>query len=175
MKMPEVNSIKEALPFLGKALNSALGKEVFALVKKTELEVIKEVVYGAYKPKAYKRRKGGNRGLLDPRSIRAAKGDSDYSLVVVNVAEPNVSRDSYLNAVSWMKVVENADRKNLAKLVEYGHENSLGNKYDFPRKGLGYMKPRPFTYESVERLKRGGNIEDALKNGLQRNGCKVET
>ena len=118
------------------------------------------MVYGAYQPIIYQRR-GQYEGLGDPYNIEIAGGAARGGvLTVVNTTEPNPG-----GVMDRGRVTTD---KNLPLLVEKGH--GAGGAYDFPRRGRGYMKPRPFTDKTIEALMVSNEHVEALKAGLRRQG-----
>ena len=164
------------MPYISKAVDEALTTEVFNRVKQVERMAINQVVY-VKDPKVYKRRFDQNHGFADPRNIKLLGEPVDNTIAVVNTAKPNVERNSYRNAESWMRALDNSDNKDLPSLVEFGHSPGAQhrhNRYDFPRAGRWYMKPRLFTQETRNRLKQSGDIKTTVWAGLTRQGFHVE-
>ncbi len=140
-------------------IDKALEREVLDAVRKEEISTIEDVVYDAYDPLMYRRR-GDYGGMADPYNIEGEVEDGQ--LRVVNTTEPNSKYASI-----------GSKYKNLPKLIEYGH-GGPGGRYDFPRYGAGYMKPRRFTQQTKERLQKTGAHKDALEDGLNRLGIKTK-
>jgi hypothetical protein len=135
-----------------KKLASALQNECFEEIRDTEQSVIDEVVYDVYSPKIYDRRDISG-GLIADENIKLNIID-DLTIKVTNDTPANLDY--------------NGTDKNLAELVEFG--NGYNNTYyDYPR-NLPYVEPRPFTEETVERLKQNKNHIKALRKGLSRQG-----
>ena len=158
--MPKFRTIAEALRYantqLLPAVDTTLETEVFDAAKTTYVAAAETVVYDAYEPKMYERR-GEYDGLADPYNV-VVVGDkaSNGKVTIRNITKPNP------NAINAEAVTTG---KSLPALIEYGH-GYKGNVYDFPRRGREYMKPRPFTYETRERL-AAGLYRRVLKAGLK--------
>lgn len=145
-------------------IDSALTKEVFEEVKDEEVATIEDVVYGVYTPRIYRRR-GEYGGLADPYNIEIQGGAAQGGrMAVVNATDPNPG-----GCTSDAQVTTG---KNLSQLVEHGDGHKF-YRYDFPSGGK-YMQARPFTTKTVENLKKSSAHVKALKNGLRRQGIKVE-
>lgn len=158
------NALKKINEQLVPKINNALSKEVFEEVRDEEAATIEDEVYGVYTPKAYRRREGYG-GLADQDNIVIEGGAATGGrLSVVNVTPPNPGSCKNGRSVTTDKV--------LSSLVEYG-DGYHGYQYDFPSDG-DYMGPRPFTAKTVENLKKSGAHVKALKDGLKRQGIKVE-
>jgi hypothetical protein len=140
-------------------INWALGDEVMDAVRKAEAKAIDAEVYSVYSPSVYVRR-GESKGLGDPRNIRMAEKPSNGVLVVVNETKPNPN-----------PFKSDSMEKNLPELVEYGHGNRW--MYDYPRDGLAYMEPRPFTARTASDLRASRDHVEALRRGLIRRGMSV--
>lgn len=161
-------TIREALKRANKQLmpkiDSAMTHEVFEEVRDEESATIYSEVYKVYTPHMYRRR-GEYEGLGDPGNIEIRGGTAQSGvMVVVNVTEPNSS-----GCVNNDQVTIG---KNLPELVEYG-DGYKSYHYDFAGRGR-YMQPRPFTAKTIEHLKESGSHVAALKDGLKRQGVKVE-
>ena len=117
-----------------------------------------------YTPKMYRRR-GQYEGLGDPDNIKIQGGAAkDGKLVVINTTNPNPD-----GCFDGAKVTTGKD---LPALVEFGQGHKFYS-YDFHGKG-GYMKPRPFTRKTLERLKQSKAHIAALKAGLKRQEVKTQ-
>ena len=161
--MTIAEALKQANEKLKPKIDNALTKEVFEAVRETEAAVIPDVVYGAYQPVIYQRR-GQYEGLGDTYNIEIAGGAARGGvLTVVNTTEPN-----HGGVIDRDRVTTD---KNLPLLVERGQ--GAGGAYDFPRRGRGYMKPRPFTDKTIEALMITREHVEALKDGLRRQGVKI--
>lgn len=165
--------IKSALK---KKINSALSEEVFKAVQKEEIEAIKKKVYEVYEPAIYDRRMAGTNaastGMLDPENIIVDGGTAKkMTLTVKNVTLPNPSgvRDQEFVTVT----------KTLPELIEYGHtryvrSHASDTGYDWPYRDLEYFRPRPFTAETIRRLKSNRKHVRAMREGLNRQGVKTK-
>ncbi len=162
-------TIREALALANKQLaqkiDNAMTNEVFQEVQDEETATIYSEVYKVYTPRIYRRR-GEYGGLGDPYNIEILGGSAKNGvLVVVNMTEPNPG--------GCMDNSRVTTGKNLPELVEYGQGYKYYT-YDFPRKGAGFMRPRPFTAKTIEHLKESGAHIAALKAGLKRQGVNVK-
>lgn len=158
-------ALEKANTALQRKIDDALTKEVFAEVQDEEAATIYEEIYKTYTPKMYRRR-GQYEGLGDPNNIKikggAAKGGK---LIVINTTDPNPD-----GCIDGAKITTGKD---LPELVEFGQGHKFYS-YDFPGRGKGYMKPRPFTAKTIQRLKESKAHIAALKAGLQRQGIKTK-
>lgn len=161
--MPTFGNMKSLCSYLQKRIDNALGDEVFETVKQTEQESIEDVVYGAYIPGTYSRR-GEDGGIGDTNNIVLGSPVTNGVLEVVNVTEPN----PYLNGIDESDGYADTE-KNLPELIERGH-GYKGYGYDIVRTNAGYMKPRPFTQETINRLADTKDHVYALKRGLIKQG-----
>lgn len=143
-------------------IDDALSREVAEAVEQEESQTIRELVYGTYTPKLYRRR-GDIDGLADPYNIESSVKSG--TLTVRNMTEPNPS-----GAMDNSRVTTG---KYLDRLIEYGHGSS-GGFYDFPTVGANFMKPRPFTAKTIEHLRENKAHVDALQDGLKRQGIKTK-
>lgn len=145
-------------------INNALSKEVFSKARDAEVSAIEKEVYEVYDPHGYRRRMTSG-GLSDPKNIVIEGGAATGGrLSVVNVTPPNPGGCKNGKFVTT--------DKDLPSLVEYG-DGYQGYHYDFASDGA-YMGPRPFTETAAENLKKTGAHVKALKDGLRRQGIKVE-
>lgn len=121
-------------------------------------------MYGVYTPRIYRRR-GEYGGLADPYNIEIKGGAAQGGrMAVVNVTDPNPG-----GCTSDAQVTTG---KNMPQLVEHGDGYKF-YRYDFPSGGK-YMQARPFTAKTIENLKKSSAHVKALKDGLRRQGLKVE-
>lgn len=147
---------------LAPKIDNALAHEVADAVREEESETIKEVVYGVYTPKLYRRR-GDLDGFGDQYNIEAEVKDG--TLTVRNMTEPNPGGVLNDGAVTT--------GKHLDELIEYGY-GSVNGTYDFPKRGAAFMKARPFTKKTIEHLKQNKAHVKALKSGLKRLGITTK-
>lgn len=157
--MPTFKTVTDLEKFLKAEISKTLKKDVFEQVKKVEQENIQDAVYDAYKPKVYKRRMYED-GLIADSNIIPVVIDNE-TIAVVNVAEPNPYTPQGRASVD----------KNLPELVEYGHDNGHGS-YDYSNGGA-YLKPRPFTANTIDELRETNSHVKAMKDGLNRKGIKT--
>lgn len=147
---------------LAPKIDNVLAHEVADAVREEESATIKETVYNAYTPKLYRRR-GDLDGLADPYNLEATVKNGVLS--VRNVTEPNPG--------GTMNDARVTTGKHLDELIEFGH-GGVGGSYDFPTHSANFMKARPFTKETVERLKKNKAHVKALRDGLKRLGIKTK-
>lgn len=146
-------------------IDDALDNEVAVAVKAVESTVIDEVVYGAYEPVRY-----------DRRRAYGGIGDQDNMEHRVKDGVLEVWNDTPANPGGVFGDTEATTSKYLDKLIEYGH-GGPGGFYDFPKRGAAYMKGRPFTKTTKERITEGEGkkfVVDGLKLGLERQGLDVK-
>ena len=160
--MPTIHeALASAKKQMEKRIDAALEKEVAETVKAEEVSVINETVYGVYHPKFYRRR-GPYGGICDFHNMEHSVEKGKLS--VMNVTEPNPGGTANDSMVTT--------GKDLPKLIEYGH-GGPGGFYDWPLPGRRYIKPRPFTKKTIERLSDDKAHVYALKEGLKRQRIKV--
>lgn len=148
-------ALKKANDSIRPMINDVL-EDVGLMIKITEQQVIDEVVYEAYSPVKYERRYDEG-GLGDINNIKVKVNNG--TITVTNITRPNPYQAKSVN-------------KNLPALIEYGH--GVVFNYDYPRRNREYMKPRPFTRKTIERLEATGDHITALKQGLRDKGLKVK-
>lgn len=161
-------TIREALEQANRKLavkiEKAMKTDVAREVKLEEQFAISDVVYDAYKPTMYERR-GDLTGMGDINNIThtVKRTGTTVTLSVRNETDPNPGgvRDSGRVTTD----------KNLSELIEYGH--GKGGFYDFPGSDA-YMKPRPFTKETIERLRLSGGAAGMLYDALLKQGVNVK-
>ncbi len=147
-------SLAEMKQKLQGAIDDALKREVLEAVKDAQQDAIEDVVYDVYpKPSLYiRRRKAG--GLQD-------KGNMTGKL-----------RRSGVLAVSNETLFSNGAKtrygRSLAKVVV------TGRGYQFRGYGYGYEQPRDFVQGTRERLNTSEMLKKALKDGLERQGYRLE-
>lgn len=119
---------------------------------------VQKIVYGAYTPKVYKRRKN-NGGLISAENFIFT--DERFNLEDIMVNNDNVIRVSFFatfdnitktNGFMKEKTSGERDKRYLAPIIEYGNPNS----------NAPYSRPRPFM-EKTENYINGNNGEDREK------------
>lgn len=167
-------TIKDALAkakrSISPQIDKALNEDVAEAVKRRESHVINEVVYDALTPASYQRRGGmfgryaGGEGLGD--IVNMEHKVIGGVLSVTNETPPN----TYLNGRNPSDGMTTT-AKPIARLVEDGIYNPDGYGYDYT-----YVKPRPFTKETIKSLNKDKMHVRALKSGLIRkiNGTKIK-
>jgi len=161
--MPQFHSISELMAYVQEAIDDALTNEVFEIVKDTEVEVIDETVYSQPTSGTYRRRHSGG-GLGDPSNIVIDGGAASKGVLAVSNETP---ANPFLNGVDGAKS-STPSGSHIARLVEEGISNSGGYGYDY-----WDGKARPFTANTVDKLQGSGEIKDALRSGLARQGIKT--
>lgn len=154
----EIRSLKALEKHLKEQIQDVLQNEVLEQVRKTELEAIDDIVYGAGTPKVYQRRKN-DLGLSDPGNMIPLMTDDGMTLQVHNMTAFNKEYGTENQGMG------------LDELVEYG-DGGGGFQYDY---GLGWWShARPFTQETIDRLNNSKEHLDQLWAGLRRRGIHVK-
>lgn len=159
--MPECRSLKALEEYLQKKIDIALLVEVAAGVKEVERQAIQDVVYKAYTPNVYQRRdeNGGLADIANMTESLVAPGE----LWVENFTPFNDGYDTMNHGFG------------LDKLVEFGDYGG-GYRYDYPYSTVQeptFIYPRPFTQETIDRLRESKEHLDQLWAGLRRRGIDV--
>ena len=150
--MPTFDTIEAAVAYVRQSVSEGLAGGVLRAVKKEEMAQVKTIVYDAYHPKYYKRRKDMNA----PGNI---VGTVDgLTLTVKNITPPN---DEHLPQFRKNTPPPTTD-KDLASVIETG----VG--YDWKEMG-----PRPFTQSTVDALASSKAHVTALKKHLRSKGIRV--
>lgn len=157
MAILEYRSLAELKEDIQALVEDALRNEVADAVKDYEALAIKDVVYDVYEPKDYERRKYEKGGLAAPENMKEYV--SNGTLYVDNLTPFNEGYGSYNSGVG------------LAELVEYG-DGGGGYHYEFP--GKEFRRPRPFTQETIDRLKADKLHVKVLQNALRARGLNVK-
>ena len=136
--------------FLEEKIDKSLKRETAQVVVKTMQQHIKSDVYPLYSPDMYQREyyRGG---LLDPDNIEIQVTNTGIS--VENVRD-NTTDEDY-----------NGHYRNVAEIVE------TGENYNWTASRI-YKDPfpRPFTENTREELRTSNILEQAMKDGLNRQG-----
>lgn len=150
-----------------KKINDTLLDDVASVIKEEEGTVIVDVVYGAYggpngEPEVYERR-GFIGGLADDTNmVENLIGDGILSITNETEFNPGYGTS---NSGGGLDV-----------LVEEGNGGG-GHYYDY-REGQfssgSFTQPRPFTQETINRLKANKHHVNALKYGLIIRGLNVD-
>jgi hypothetical protein len=162
------NSTKDLFKYINEQIEDTMKDEVLETVRDVEQEKIQEVVYDAYRPTEDRwERRYSNGGLMDRDNIRIEEFDKTndgYSMFIKNMTGGNPTANP---------VQDFTDAPNyLAGIIEYGRPDkkgyyTWGSNHDF-------MKPRPFTYETIRELERTLLHVHAMKRGLRRRGIQTE-
>ena len=158
--MPQFRSVPALIAYVKKNIDSALDNEVFEVVKDTEIQSVNEVVYDAYSPKSYRRRR--NHGGLSSESnvSKVGGGAHNGKLIVENITPTN----PFLNGVDASRgLSRSGSGPVLAGIVEFGYG------YDYWRDSFA----REFIYETILRLQASDSCRNALKSGLLSRGIPV--
>lgn len=160
--MPEFKTFKELEMYLQDKIDSALLDEVAAGIKEVEQRAIQDVVYGSYDPSTYSRRETHG-GLADKNNMEESLV-TQGELWVENYTPFNEGYDTLNHGFG------------LDELVEYG-DYSSGYCYDYPwaiYQEPTFIYPRPFTQETVDRLRVSKEHLDQLWAGLRRRGIHAK-
>jgi len=143
-------NIKSLEKHLKNKINNALLNEVADTIKDTESEQVDKIVY-SYPNKYYRRRGSHGGGLGDITNMTSEMVD-DGVLAVKNRTPPNpyYSHDA-LNG----------------EFIDYAVE--YGVDYDFLNPGA-----RPFIERTKDELRSNGELVNAMKKGLKRQGIDTE-
>lgn len=164
--MPEFRSWADLEAHIKKKVDESLKDEVAEKIKIVEMGAIQDVVYGAYgnnetgEPNMYERRMA-NGGLGDPDNMVAHV--SNGTLYIENFASFNENYGGSNSGVG------------LAELVEYG--NGHGGTYDYYKGKNTYghfAQARPFTQETINRVRADDIHVKALKAALRARGLNVK-
>lgn len=156
--MPKFNSIKEIEEYLKHNVAEIVRQspEIERVLESVMRQKVMEVVYGAYEPSKYKRRKDEG-GLSDPRNFAITSVDiigNNILLKYENLTEGNDSlRGEYIG-----------------DLIEYGQGY---NGKTWSREGK-WSKPRPFAEEAQKFLRDNPQgLKRALRKSLTEAGFRV--
>lgn len=130
-----------------KALEDSRDGSLQDVVKEKIAEHVESDVYDVYEPKKYQRL-GKYGGLQDKDNMKAFVNVSESTLEIANLRY-DIETNRYV-----------------APIVISGQ----GYYYNFPYAGIS----RPFMKETQAELKQTKEHVDALKNGLKRQGLKVQ-
>lgn len=164
--MPEFKNLTELEKYVQSLIKESLVQDVAEVVKEAEQLAIEGIVYKGYRPNSPDRepwvyeRRGMNGGLQDKKNMVVDVSDDGESISVTNKTrgkdDPSV---------------------NVAGLVEYGHQGGYG-EYDFDRNrdstAWQYLRPRPFTEETIKILEQTEYHVEALKKGMKRKGIDIK-
>lgn len=130
-------------------INNALREEVTDAIRAEEQKKIDELVYDVYSPKVYERRDTDGGLIADENIVGTVKAGT---LSVANITPPNpYARDGATTNKSLIATIE------------------TGQGYDYENPG-----PRPFIDATIDSLRASNKVEEALKNGLKRQGLIVK-
>ena len=153
----KIKNLTQLRNYIEKAINNSLEKEVFEVIKQTQLKHITNDVLSVYSPKIYMRR--DNLGIDDPKNIVFQPVKSG-TLKIQNVTKFNTEYETENKGLG------------LVNLIEYGHKTS-GYLYDYPD-DLNYTQPRPFIANTKTEIKQTKSYIKAIKTGLNRNKIKCK-
>jgi hypothetical protein len=167
--MPSFDNLKDLFKYVEKEVSDSMKKEVSEVVKKVQQKAIEDEVYDKYnivggsqqEPYVYERRRDHG-GLSDPNNM----------IEVVQV----IGNEIVLQVTNITKGKDDSGLY-VAELVEYGDNKGYGEyEYKNNRDGTAYQyrNPRPFTKETINRLKESGQHIDALRRSLKTKGFDIE-
>lgn len=161
----EFESLEDLYKYVEKMHEEVATNEVQEVIKQVESEVIKEEVYSKYEnPKTYQRREN-NGGLGSTKNMTAHPPKK-----VGNTIEVEVTNETPIKPPN-----DGLNRHyRLDDVVEYG-----GKYYEYPIKNRDeeeytYLKPRPFTEKTEERLSITKEHEKAYKEAMKAKGIEID-
>ena len=146
--MPNFSNFADLEKFLQKKIDIALEKDVVPKVKEVMKESIDKVVYQAYTPDVYERRESG--GFGDESNFEHELV-SPGEIYILNTTPANPRYRSALRGRPLREAI------------------ITGNHYHFFSPG-----PRDYVSDTYNRLQQSGAVEQALKDGLLKQGIKAE-
>lgn len=172
----DFDSLTKLFGFIEEKVRETLHDDVLEKVKDVEQKKIQEEVYDAYKPTegTYIDRRYSNGGLMDRDNIRIEQytnRNGEQSIFIKNMTGGNPLANP---------VQDFTDAPNyLAGIIEHGRYVSGGNAMGVYTKNkyntqYNYLKPRPFTYETIRELDRTLAHLHALKLGLKKRGIETD-
>jgi hypothetical protein len=154
----DVKSIEQLMKQLLKDTDKILKEKVVPRIKEVESSMVALSVYDAYEPTEYIRRRNEN-GLADTRNMREYRFFSGNTIgyIIKNETEG-----------------DDLNTNHLALLVEDG-DGAHGYYYAIkPKKGdRAYLKPRPFTQNTVDEIKSSNIHITLMKEGYVTAGYVV--
>lgn len=150
--------LKQTNKYLQHIIDDVLLTDVAEEIKHVESGSIQNVVYDSYVPSTYIRR-GYSGGVIDSRNMVATL-KREGVLEVHNITPANPQFYGTTN-------------KYLPGLIENG-DGYLGYVYDHPCRGAPFMKSRPFTNETLKRLRKNRVHIKTLSAGLRKRGIRIE-
>lgn len=156
-KNKSFSDIEVLLSDVQQSINNVLENEVMDVVRKVEMQHIKEDVLDVYSPTTYQRR--SQRGIDDERNIVSELKNN--KLTVYNIAEFN---DGYLTKNHG---------KGLAYMINEGGNTEHDYEYGFRTIEAPYSMPRPFIDNTIEELDNTDIIEKTLEKGLKKHGIDL--
>ena len=161
-----VNSWSELQKAIQEKIDETLQDEVANTVKKQISESASNIVYKAYEPTIYWRRKYTDRGLAD-EEIMNSNLVSSGELVVTNDAPFNPKNIDGTHEPEGEEPEHEKGITNMNKSLAYNIEYGWGSRSE------SYSKPRPFMSNAKEHL-RNGKAREALKKGLRKRGLDAQ-
>ncbi len=142
------------------------------VVANTMSEAIQDNVYDAYKPKEYKRR-GIAGGLADPDNVYITSVNSEGNNVKMEFMNLTTGQDEQLPIYDHM--IDSMYNKTIAETIEEGIKSNWYSPNETDEYGRVVSDPRPFTEETVRRLKSNSNeLNDAVKRTLKNAGFEIK-
>lgn len=148
--MPSFDSLKDLERYVNIKIKNSLQNEVFKEVKETMQEHIQKDVYGAYTPYST--------DGVTPHYERTHK--------LLDSIEQIMENDNTL-------VVENTRKENGRDIVEV-IENGKGYQWGYKRNLDEEIGSRPFVGNTRDELRNSNKVEQAMKNGLRKQGLEVD-
>ena len=143
--MGDLDKYIQKISNLDVAIENALNDEGREVVKKVLVEAARKYVYDAYAPK-FNHRRNGSDGILDEENIHVAVHGNE--LIAMDMAD-------------WQHLLGGAKpNMRLAEGIASGSSR-------FYMQNAG---PRPFHEKAKEMLIMRGDLEDAVRRGLARQG-----
>lgn len=151
-----INEAMQKISRLKSAVHDALENEVADVVKNYLVESAYENVYEAYTPEFYSRRYGTknkpdqkNGGIMDKESVKIDVHDTTLT-----------AKDE----ADWQQLWGGTRPSGmLADAIATGDSRFY----------MGNAGPRPFHEEAARMAVESGEVEDALRNGLERQGYQI--
>jgi|LSQX01.2.fsa_nt_gb hypothetical protein len=160
-------NMSELSKALEKHIKQSMENEVAEVVKDVMQEKINDEVYMSY------RHSSGDSGRQEP--YRYERRYYEGGLIDRDNIAHEVSKDGTLTVENIAKGKDSGD--DLAPLIEMGHNKGYGS-YDYTSNRDNtqdqYLQPRPFIAKTREELQKEGKHIKALKDGLKKQGLRVE-
>lgn len=156
--MPKFKDLKSLYTYINKSINKSLVNDVAPVVEKALDEAIDSTVYNSYTPSDYDRRFE----LGNPKNI-TSELIQDGVLITKDIAQPN-------DSVLGYTYVPETDTIFAGWINEGQVPNIFNGRDDYP-----WMHERDFIGNAINNLKESGDVDEALKRGLEKQGIAVKT